>query len=500
MSFDDFKEKVAEDSSVYFLKKELILDFETTVNIVSKFFEKKPLFFCESAKDDRYHMSYLAFDPFMHIQMNEPNVIHVQKYLLGILHSDIKQANIYHFLDEMLKKYGLPTTDEFKFQSGILGYLSYECVQFLERIEFPEKREIASPLAELIIPKTLIRINNNTKVVQINRMIYFDEWANQPCLESLYDLENSALLGIVDALLTPSTRVWKPLSLKSDRRQYAQDDNELVGFTFSMDEDVFKKAVLTCKDYIEQGHIFQIQVSRRTAMALSVEPIDIYRFLRYTNPSPFMFFVRLKDSYLVGSSPEILVGVDSGIVTIRPLAGTRKRYSKTQTEEEIINELLSDEKERAEHVMLVDLARHDLGRCCLAGSVEVNELMGIEKYRHVIHIVSDVSGTLKPSMTAMDAFKYGFPAGTVTGTPKVRAMEIISELEPVQREFYSGGIVFFDFSNNLTSTLIIRSMMIKDAKVYTQAAGGIVADSDPDLELIETKNKMRSSIQAAQLK
>jgi anthranilate synthase component I len=209
-----------------------------------------------------------------------------------------------------------------------------------------------------------------------------------------------------------------------------------------------------------------------------------------------MFYIKFEETCLIGSSPEILVGVDDKEVTIRPLAGTRRRYSENRTENEIVTELLSNEKERAEHVMLVDLARNDIGRACVKGSVKVNELFEIEKYKHVMHIVSDVSGKLKPECTAVDAFKFGFPAGTVTGAPKVRAMEIISEIEPVQREVYAGGIVFFDFCDNLKSTLVIRSLMIKNGLIYAQAAAGVVADSDPELEFLETENKMKSSLHA----
>jgi anthranilate/para-aminobenzoate synthase component I len=213
-----------------------------------------------------------------------------------------------------------------------------------------------------------------------------------------------------------------------------------------------------------------------------------------------MFFLQFGGYQILGSSPEILVGVENGVAKIRPLAGTRKRYASDKTESQIMEELLSDEKERAEHVMLVDLARNDLGRVCEWGSVSVNELMVIEKYRHVMHIVSDVTGVLKPECDSVDAFQYGFPAGTVSGTPKVRAMEIISELEPVSRQFYAGGVVFFDFYDNLKSTLVIRSIAIQDGVAYTQAAAGIVADSIPEMEYFETQNKMRSALQAMSLK
>ena len=206
--------------------------------------------------------------------------------------------------------------------------------------------------------------------------------------------------------------------------------------------------------------------------------------------------MKFDDYALVGASPEILVNVDNDKMIIRPLAGTRKRYSKEKTEPETCEELVNNEKEIAEHIMLVDLARNDIGRACELGSVAVTELMNTEKYTHVIHMVSEVEGTLRKECTSVDALKYGYPAGTVTGTPKIRAMEIISELEEEQREFYSGGVVFLDFTGDLKSALAIRSIAVKDGVAYTQAAAGIVADSLPEDEFKETKNKMRSCLSA----
>jgi len=265
-------------------------------------------------------------------------------------------------------------------------------------------------------------------------------------------------------------------------------------------EEYYEK-VLKAKEYILSGDIFQVQVSQRLQRKLHTRPFDVYRVLRTINPSPYLYFYDFEDFHVVGSSPELLVKVErdpSGrrIVDTRPIAGTRRRGETFDDDERIARELLADEKECAEHLMLIDLSRNDIGRIAKIGTVETNEMMVIEKYSHVMHIVSNVRGELQDGLSAMDAFWSCFPAGTLTGAPKVRSMEIIYELEKEKRGLYGGSVGYLDFRGGLTTAIAIRTMVIRDGVIYFQAAGGIVADSTPENEYEETLNKMRAGLTA----
>jgi anthranilate synthase component 1 len=266
-------------------------------------------------------------------------------------------------------------------------------------------------------------------------------------------------------------------------------------FTKEQYEDVVKRA----KEYIRKGDIIQVVPSQRLKLAIDCEPFQIYRALRSINPSPYMYYLKLGDFSLVGSSPEIMVRCENGLVEVRPIAGTRKRGASDEEDEALIKDLLNDPKERAEHIMLVDLGRNDIGRVCEYKSVKVSELMTIEKYSHVMHIVSDVSGKLRKGRDAFDVLRATFPAGTVTGAPKVKAMEIIEELENVRRGPYAGSVGYFSFSGNLDTCITIRTIVIKGKTAYVQAGGGVVADSDPASEYQETLNKARALIKAIEM-
>jgi anthranilate synthase component 1 len=274
--------------------------------------------------------------------------------------------------------------------------------------------------------------------------------------------------------------------------QTTHETVEPTEFVSNIKKDDYCANVLKVKEYIAAGDTFQTQISRRLSKKLTADPFDVYRALRSINPSPYMFYLVFEKTILIGASPEILVGVEDNIVTIRPIAGTRPRTGREADDARLSADLLSDEKERAEHVMLVDLARNDIGRIAEFGSVRVEELMVIEKYSHVLHIVSDVKGDLKPGVDNFDVLRASFPAGTLTGAPKVRTMEIIEELETTRRGFYGGGIGYFSFSGNMDTCITIRTALVKGDTIYIQAAGGIVADSDPEYEYRETEAKMRA--------
>jgi anthranilate synthase component 1 len=261
----------------------------------------------------------------------------------------------------------------------------------------------------------------------------------------------------------------------------------------------FEAAVNACREYILAGDIFQVVLSQRFEVECSSDPLEIYRTLRVVNPSPFMFFVRTPSCTLIGSSPEVMARVFDRTVTVRPLAGTRPRGKTHEEDRELAAELLADPKERAEHVMLVDLGRNDVGRVAAFGTVQLNDLMVVEHYSHVMHISSNVSGTLREGLTAMDAFKSCLPAGTVSGAPKVRAMEIIDELEPTRRGPYAGAVGYFDYRGNMDTCITLRTMVICGGKIYIQAGAGLVADSDPASEFAETVNKAKALLNAVEI-
>ncbi|MEK7367753.1 MAG: anthranilate synthase component I family protein, partial [candidate division NC10 bacterium] len=251
-----------------------------------------------------------------------------------------------------------------------------------------------------------------------------------------------------------------------------------------------------CKEYVRAGDIIQAVLSRRLEIPTSADPFDIYRALRIINPSPYMYYLRLGDLRLVGSSPEVLVRLEEGRIDLRPIAGTRPRGRDEAEDRRLEQELLADPKERAEHIMLVDLGRNDVGRVAEVGSVEVNELMVTERYSHVMHIVSNVRARLQPERDAFDLLRACFPAGTVTGAPKIRAMEIIEELEPVKRGPYAGAVGYFSFSGNMDTCITIRTILCRPGRAYIQAGAGIVADSDPAREYQETASKAEAMLSA----
>jgi anthranilate synthase component 1 len=269
-------------------------------------------------------------------------------------------------------------------------------------------------------------------------------------------------------------------------------------FVSNFTQPEYEAAVLRVKEYIAAGDTFQVQIARRSQKTLHACPFDVYRALRSINPSPYMFYLVFDDIKLIGASPEILVTEVDGLVTIRPIAGTRPRTGNPVDDQRLAEDLLSDAKERAEHVMLVDLGRNDIGRVAKFGTVRVEELMVIEKYTHVLHIVSDVKGELRDDLDQFDVLRASFPAGKLTGAPKVRTMEIIDEQEPVRRGFYGGGIGYFSYSGNMDTCITIRTALVKGDTIYIQAAAGVVADSDPAYEYRETNAKLRGVARAVE--
>ena len=296
---------------------------------------------------------------------------------------------------------------------------------------------------------------------------------------------------IVAQLETPETSL-KPADI-------ATGGETSLPFKSNFSQDEFEAAVEKCVEYIRAGDIFQVVLSQRLHVDIAAPPFEIYRTLRVVNPSPFMFFVRFPDVTLVGSSPEIMVRAMDGQVTVRPLAGTRRRGATEEEDQQLADELLADEKERAEHVMLVDLGRNDVGRIAQYGTVELSDLMVIERYSHVMHITSNVTGQLREDTNAFDALRACLPAGTVSGAPKIRAMEIIDQLEPHRRGPYAGAVGYIDFSGNMDTCIALRTIVVHNNRAYVQAGAGIVADSVPSAEYEETLNKARGLLKAIEI-
>lgn len=371
---------------------------------------------------------------------------------------------------------GLP-----RFTGGLAGYFGYETVRYIEkRLANNVKPDaIKTPDVLLMVSEQLAVVDN------LSGKLYFIVYADAAA-SGAYEQAKQRLSDLVQKL---RNTVTIPKSIAMDKTTASSE----------FGEDNFKAAVKRAQQYILDGDIMQVVLSQRMSQQFSAPPLSLYRALRSLNPSPYMFYYDMGDHHVVGASPEILVRLENGTVTARPIAGTRPRGKTREQDIALAEELLADPKERAEHVQLMDLGRNDVGRVAVTGSVKVTDNMMIERYSHVMHIVSNVEGKLKPGMDAIDVIKATFPAGTVSGAPKVRAMEIIDELEPSKRGIYAGAVGYLGFNGDMDVAIAIRTGVIKNNMLYVQAGAGIVADSVPESEWMETQNKARAVLRAAEL-
>lgn len=377
---------------------------------------------------------------------------------------------------------GLP-----RFYGGLVGYMGYDMVRFFEELPDKNPDDLKLPDSVFILTDTILifdHVNHTIKIV-VNVMLPRKKKLAQKELVKIY---NGAIKKI-DLIHRDFNKPVIEKEIKKSKKVYAVESNfKKKGF-----QEIVKKA----KVYIKKGDIIQTVLSQRFKTRISRSPFEIYRSLRSLNPSPYMYFLKLKDIELIGSSPEMLVRCENGLIQTRPIAGTRPRGKTDEEDDRLASQLLKDEKERAEHLMLVDLGRNDLGRVSVKGKVEVSEFMNIEKYSHVMHIVSEVRGRLDNKLFDIyDVMKAAFPAGTVSGSPKIRAMEIIDELENIRRGPYAGCVGYFSFSHNMDTCITIRTIVIHGNIAYIQAGAGIVADSVPEKEYFETVNKAKALIEA----
>ena len=374
---------------------------------------------------------------------------------------------------------GLP-----RFFGGAVGYVAYDAVRFFERLPATLPDDLGLPELYFMIPASMLVFDNVAQSIKVVVNVDLRDPATDP--RRAYD---GAVARVDELVARLASAVPFPEAI-------ADADAPAPELRANLGQVEYGRLVERAKEYIRAGDIIQVVLAQRMEAPLRAAPFNVYRALRTINPSPYMFYLQLGEQILVGASPEVMVRVEDGEITVRPIAGTSPRGTQEMEDRELERALLADPKEIAEHVMLLDLGRNDVGRVAATGSVEVTERMVIERYSHVMHIVSNVRGRLAPGRDCYDAFRATFPAGTLSGAPKIRAMEIIEELEPVRRGVYGGAVGYFGFGGTMDTCIAIRTMLIKDDTVYIQTGAGIVADSDPEREHAECLNKARGMLQA----
>jgi len=374
----------------------------------------------------------------------------------------------------------VPTAGLPRFHGGMVGYLGYEVAGYFERLPSPDHDPLGLPEFMLMLADTLLVFDHLTHKIKIVSHVHLDD-----DIDTAYRQATHKIDSLVQRLRQP---------VPSESSPAIPSPQSPVSSNLSQAE--FESRVSQAKDYIYAGDVIQVVLSLRLAKPTSASPFAIYRALRSLNPSPYMYYLHLGDFHIIGTSPELLVRVEDGMVSNHPIAGTRPRGKSAAQDSALEEELRNDEKERAEHIMLVDLGRNDIGRVSEPGTVKVTQLMDVERYSHVMHLVSHVQGKLSPGLSHFDALRAGFPAGTVSGAPKIRAMEIIAELEPDKRGPYAGAVGYFDFSGNLDTAIAIRTIVITNGIAYIQAGAGIVADSIPEREYQECLSKAQALLTA----
>ncbi len=465
------------------ISREILADMETPLSVYRKLANCSYSYLFESVEGGdkwaRYSLIGLKARRLIKVIKNEVVILQDGKQI-----DTIPTDDPLDYLDQLQKSYTLEEDRNLpKFNGGLVGYFSYDCVRYIE------KKLIESvPPDSLGTPDALFMVSEEVAV--------FDNLKNKLHLIILIDSEDDR--DIAERRLDElEEKLKEPLKFQ-DFKKPEKTINE-SDFTSGFGEDEFKNSVEKAKKYIEEGDIMQVVCSQRMSLPFTADPVALYRSIRQLNPSPYMYYLNLHDFHIVGSSPEILARLEDNKVTVRPIAGTRRRGKDDADDIAMEEDMINDPKEIAEHLMLIDLGRNDVGRVAKPGTVNVTEQFGIERYSHVMHMVSNVEAELEDGLSAIDLFKATFPAGTVSGAPKIRAMEIIDEFEPVKRGIYGGAIGYLSWQGNMDMAIAIRTAVIKDEVLYIQAGGGWVADSVPDLEWKESLNKGRAIFKAAEM-
>ena len=485
-SFDEFSRK-AEDGNLIPVYREILADMDTPVSAFRKIDRGEYAFLLESVeggeKWGRY--SFLSSNPGIIFKAKGSTVEVITE--AGI-QSHAIEKDVLEPLKAILARFRPVRTDGLpRFYGGMVGFLAYDVVRQFERLPAMTKDDLDLPDALFFLPDTLLIFDNVSHRIKVVSNVLVHE-SNPRRLREAYDDAARKIDAVVEALR-------RPLDVGHTEGRGAGE----LQLSSSMSHAEFIQAVQRTQEYVRAGDVVQTVISQRLSTKTTADPFDIYRALRIINPSPYMYFLRLGDFQVVGSSPEVLVRLEEGRIDLRPIAGTRPRGQSDAEDLALEQELLSDPKERAEHIMLVDLGRNDVGRVAEVGSVTVSELMTVERYSHVMHIVSNIKGTLAEGYDAFDLLRACFPAGTVTGAPKIRAMEIIEELERVRRGPYAGAVGYFGFSGNMDTCITIRTVVITDGTAHVQVGAGIVADSDPEREYEETMNKAKGMLKAIEM-
>jgi len=463
---------------------EIVADGDTPVSAFAKIGGEAPAFLLESAEqsDQVGRYSFLGAGARLTVSAREKIVTVTEN---GATRTFESQRDPLDELEQIMARYRtVPDTDLPGFHGGVVGYLSYDCVRWFEpSIPPPPKDELGVPDMFFMLAGTVIIFDHRRRRLKIVANAFLDERG----AEAAYDEAARAIESLLARLRQPVT--FAPIFTAAEPPRGEATSNTT--------REEYHAMVDRAEEYIRAGDIFQMVPAQRFETDFSGDALELYRALRFVNPSPYMFCLRFPEGYsLVGSSPEVHVRLTGDLVEIRPIAGTRKRGETEEQDQANAEDLLADPKERAEHLMLVDLARNDVGRIAEFGSVTVSDFMSIERYSHVMHIVSHVSGQLAGGRTAYDVMRATFPAGTVSGSPKVRAMQIINELEKSKRCTYAGAVGYFGFDGNLDSCIALRTVLLKDGKAYVQAGGGVVADSTPEGEYQESVNKAMAAMRA----
>jgi anthranilate synthase component 1 len=470
-SRDEFV-RLAADHGVVPVWRELLSDLETPLSVYAKLSGDGPTFLLESAEHgERWgRYSFVGTDPFLVLRGRDGEVTWD-----GTPPDEAADATgPLDALQRATQALRAPALLDLPLHGGAVGMIGFDAVREVERIPDTGRDDLGLPDVLMLFPRTVIALDHLRQVMTlVTNVVVGDDPGAQ------YDEAVAQNVGLLERLsrTAPSGLVPPPTPRPVERAPSNLGAGE------------YEAMVERVKDHIRAGDTFQTVVSQRFEVPTSADPFEIYRVLRVINPSPYLFLFDFEGFSVVGSSPEALVQVHGRTVETWPIAGTRRRGATPQEDRELERELIADAKERAEHVMLVDLARNDLGRVCDVGSVRVDEMMGVERYSHVMHITSSVRGLLRDGLGPVDVLRAVFPAGTVSGAPKVRAMEIIDDLEPTRRGVYSGAVGYVDFSGNLDTCIAIRTVVLKDGTAYVQAGAGVVADSRPEAEEEETRNK-----------
>jgi len=483
----DFKEfsRLAREATLVPVVKSVSADLLTPVSAFLAIAEKEPhAFLLESVERGEQigRYTFLGARPYMRVKARE-GTVEIERGR----RREVLRDNVFQVVKRLLREHrpasvpGLPP-----FTAGAVGYFAYDVVRQLEKIGEHAKDDLSLPDAELMFFDRLLAFDHLRH--QIHIVAAADVSRESPrkaydrALRDIAALELKLAAGLSPALWRKSARAKAgKLKVHSVTRR-----------------ETFLRGVERCKEYIAAGDIFQVVLSQRLDFTPEVAPFDLYRSLRQVNPSPYLYFLRSGDAHILGSSPEMLVRVTGRKLEYRPIAGTHPRGRDEAEDQRLEQQMRTDEKERAEHVMLVDLGRNDLGRVSEYGSVKVKDLMYVERYSHVMHLVSALEGKLRKDLDALEAFAACFPAGTLSGAPKVRAMQIIEELEPTRRGIYGGSVLYADFAGNLDSCIGIRTLLMQGKKAYLQAGAGIVADSDPASEFQESMNKAQAVLRAVE--